>query len=110
MNKKEFASQIRVREKKYVHGYVIGLSLVGFWMISGPVLDHFYNLNQSKVLLNAWAAAGIIVILVLCAALLVYGSRRGVPCRHCGKRLFAIPGQIAVATGNCGYCGEKAFE
>lgn len=32
----------------------------------------------------------------------------GVKCRSCGKNI--VSSQIAIATGNCGYCGEKLFD
>ncbi len=109
MTKKEFVSQIQIREKKVRRGYFTGLTVVGLWMVSAPLLDHFYDLNKSKMLLQVWCGFGMAMCIAVFAVLLVYGNQRGVPCRHCGKRLFGIPGQIAVATGNCGYCGEKAF-
>ena len=110
MTKKESAPQILVREKKFKRGYFLGLAAMGLWMLVAPALDHFYNLNQSKILLQTWAVGGFILGVLFFVVFLVFSSQRGVPCRHCGKRLFGIPGQIAVATGNCGYCGEKAFD
>jgi hypothetical protein len=31
-------------------------------------------------------------------------------CPACGKPLAGNPGQIAIATGNCGHCGSPVFE
>lgn len=110
MTKKEFASQIRVRDSQFNRGLFIGFTVAGLWMFIAPLLDHFYDLNKSKFLLQAWYGLGCIIILAVLATLIVFGSRRGIPCPHCGKRLFGVPGQIVVATGVCGYCGERVFD
>lgn len=110
MTRKEFASEIQIREKQCRHVLYIGLAVVGIWMLSAPILDYFYNFNESKSLAQAWGIFGIVAIFAVAVVLAYFGSKRGMPCSHCKKQLFGIPGQIAVATGNCGYCGEKAFE
>lgn len=79
-------------------------------MVGGALLDGLLNWGGSTVFRQAYLIFGIILFVVYLMALVGSGVLRGVPCRHCKKRLFGIPGQIAVATGNCGYCGEKAFE
>ena len=110
MNKKEFASRIRIRDKKFYRVLFAGMTAVGIWMLSAPFLDHFYKFNEPKSVTLAWGIFGIAAILAVMMVLAFFGSQRGMPCPHCKKRLFGIPGQIAVATGNCGFCGEKVFE
>jgi len=34
--------------------------------------------------------------------------RDGLICRHCGKLIHSP--QLAIATGNCGHCGESLFD
>jgi hypothetical protein len=57
---------------------------------------------------------GVLVPMVASYVLFVWLQRRqcrrlGVACPHCGAPLIDIAGQIAVATGNCGNCGEKVL-
>jgi hypothetical protein len=81
---------------------------VGVGLIGGALLDNFLNWGGSTFLRYAYGVVGCIFIAAFFLAMAV--SQLGVPCPHCKKRLFGVAGQIAVATGNCGYCGEKAFE
>jgi hypothetical protein len=108
MTRKELGSQIRSRDRQNKWRTFIGLTLIGLWAVGGVFLDDFLNWGGSMFLRYAYSAAGFIVfaVFILCAV----ASQIGVPCPHCKKRLFAVAGQIAVATGNCGFCGEKVFE
>jgi hypothetical protein len=66
---------------------------------------------------SAWMGnlygGGLIVLLVVCVLWMLLTMRRvrrefGVKCRSCGKQI--LNSQIAIATGNCYYCGEKLFD
>jgi len=61
------------------------------------------------------------VVIGLIAFILVsYGSavwclnrqqkRFGHRCPNCGKRLLGFTARLAIATGNCGHCGEGVFD
>lgn len=36
-------------------------------------------------------------------------KRAGLVCRSCKGGLLGMPGNIAIATGNCPHCGQQAF-
>jgi hypothetical protein len=54
-----------------------------------------------------WCCIALIVILGVQVAL---AGSRSVKCPHCKKVQDRIHGHIAIATGYCGYCGEKIFD
>jgi hypothetical protein len=108
MTKKEFASQIRLRDKHVTRIIFIWMTVIGLWMIGGALLDNVLNWGGSDVFRQSYGIFGVVIIIAFFLALVVL--QRGMPCQHCRKRLFGVSAQIAVATGTCGYCGEKAFE
>lgn len=108
MSRKELAAQIRSRANQNKRQTIVGLTILGLWMIGGALLDSLLNWGGSTILRYAYGVLGCIFFVLF--LLFLAASQTGVPCPHCKKRLFGVVGQIAVATGNCGYCGEKAFE
>ena len=108
MTRKELASQIRSLDRKFKQRIFIVLTIIGLWMIGGTFLDNLLHWGGSTFLRQAYVVLGCAIFVAFLLVLAV--SQVGVPCPRCKKRLFSVPGQIAVATGNCGYCGEKAFE
>jgi hypothetical protein len=87
--------------------------LVAFWLIAMALADYAKDHGQPYLFggVDLREILGWMCVLSICglfAALLILG--RGVPCPNCCKPLCDIPAQIAVATGNCGYCGEKVFD
>lgn len=66
----------------------------------------------------AWASAvfliGMLVVVFGSIGLLMWFVKReqrrfGLLCPSCGKPLVGVCSQIAIATGNCGHCGERVF-
>jgi len=58
---------------------------------------------------------GLIVYIIAVYFGLLVSVRRNlntysILCPGCGKRILGFTGQIAIATGNCGYCGVKVFD
>lgn len=37
-------------------------------------------------------------------------KRFNLSCPSCGKPLLGVISQVAIATGNCGYCGARVFD
>ena len=50
-----------------------------------------------------------VVLMMVCIVIGGIANSR-VRCAKCGRQLQAIPAQIAVATGHCGFCGKVAFD
>ncbi len=110
MKKKEFASQIRLRESRFKRGVFAALTVLGLWMTCGPILDHLLNFRENEVIGQSYVIMGAILFGAFLVTLVVLGCQRGVKCPHCRKNLFGVAGQISVATGNCAFCGEKVFD
>ena len=71
---------------------------------------------SSRVPEQYQGAAGIsfLVLLVTNAAIFTLRSRgqakrAGLVCRSCNGGLLGMPGDMAVAIGNCPHCGQLAF-
>jgi hypothetical protein len=110
MTRQELAAQVRHHGKRSNRVLFIWTLTLGLWMVGGALLDSLLNWGGSTVFRQAYVVLGVVVFFVYLLVLGGSSGLRGVPCPHCKKRLFGISGQIAVATGICGYCGEKAFE
>ena len=61
--------------------------------------------------------AGISYLVLLIANAVIFtlrgrgqAMRAGLVCHSCNGGLLGIPGNIAVATGNCPHCGKRAFQ
>jgi hypothetical protein len=109
MNKHEFISGLHANDRKFFTRIFIWMVALALWAIGAAVLDNAFGFANSTALRYAYCFLGIAVfgtgfILVLA------GTERGMPCPHCHKRLFQIPGQITIATGVCCHCGERIFE
>jgi amino acid permease len=95
---------------------------LGFWMafffaaLFGciPLMRYIERQEQDYTWIGAVAAAGLLVFLLGNLSLMVwYGARQqrqfGHRCPHCNKALVGFGVQLAIATGNCGHCGERVF-
>jgi DNA-directed RNA polymerase subunit RPC12/RpoP len=107
MTKQEFVSQIRTRDHQYVIRGWIGLALIVIALGAVGLVQHLETHERSSKILYGLIAGFLLVGTV---ALICWGEGRGVRCPSCGTRLFGTRAQIAIATGNCGYCGQKVFE
>jgi hypothetical protein len=108
MTRKELASQLRFRASQQKLWSFIFMAIFGVWLIGGALLENLLHWDGSALFRQAYSVFGLIIFGAFCLAMVVIQA--GVPCPHCKRRLFGISGQIAVATGICGYCGEKVFE
>jgi Na+/proline symporter len=80
----------------------------------GVGLLSIYLDQQPKSLWMGWlclASMGVIALMFMVLAILVWHQRQrefGMRCRYCGKQIRNS--RKAIATGNCGFCGEKLFD
>jgi hypothetical protein len=111
--KPEFIRRLQAANRKSRQYFIAGVTALGLCMIGAAALTSWKehgglswtgSFDLWKVLL--WVGLIVMVLSVLIAG----AGNSGVPCVKCGKRLLGIAAQIAVATGNCEYCGEKAFD
>ena len=85
---------------------LFGVAVLDFAKVHGD-LAWSGDVSVMKLFLILWMIA---VVAVVIRVVIVNNGRHGVICPHCKKRLQAIPAQITVATGFCGFCGEQIFE
>jgi hypothetical protein len=108
MSKHEFISGLHANDRNFFKWLFIWMIALALWAMGAALLDNFLGFPNST-LRYAYCFLGIAVFGAGFIHLLA-GTERGMPCPHCHKRLFQIPGQITIATGICCYCGERIFE
>lgn len=114
--KHEFIAKCRERDRLSSRAAVVlgillvaaplGMALIDFARTRG-YLGWSGNVDVMKVFLVLWMIAFFVVVMRM---IVVSVGRYGVSCPHCKRHLQAIPAQITVATGFCGFCGEQVFE
>jgi hypothetical protein len=101
MTKAEGIRRLQVGERLMRRGIVMGITIMGLCLLASAAVSS-YNLQEIFV--------GIGVVLMLMCIVVGGIANSRVKCAKCGRQLQAVPAQIAVATGRCGFCGEKAFD
>lgn len=83
-------------------------------ILAPKIINHLGETDYFNwaVALDVYSALGI---LGCCVLALAFASRRlsqpyGVPCPACGGKLYRTSARLALMTGNCGFCGEKALD
>src|ERR1044071_6196904 len=101
MNRKELArvGQFQIRSALVV----VVIFAVGFGLsIAGILQKYVPSWTPNAVI--PWLGGGALVAIVV----LAFRGFVGLPrCRHCGAMLTGWLLHIAVASGNCGMCGES---
>jgi hypothetical protein len=80
----------------------------GLLVAAIPLLGRVPEQHQS--------VAGISYLMLLVASALIFtlrgrgqAKRAGLVCHSCKGGLLGMPGNMAIATGNCPHCGRQAF-
>lgn len=115
MNKQEFISRVRSDESKLGRIIFLWIGGTGLWIAFVAIADYATNGNNHDARIGSSGLSGVVTIIcavwflvfMLCA---VAAGLKQIKCPHCQRYMNSIPGQIAVATGFCGYCGEQIFE
>jgi hypothetical protein len=84
--------------------------LIGCAFVSSYLDEHSESYQWASKALGI----GLLVFLVTTMVLLVVFNHKwqkqfGYRCPKCNKRLFGFLAQLAIASGNCGYCGKPVF-
>lgn len=116
MTKQAFADLYRVENRKLTRRMAVwviiswGITLALIFNIR-PILDYVSGLDWIGSLKPYvfWGFAGFLT-LGLAFAVRSISYKNGVPCPKCGRLLFAGSAQIAVFSGNCGFCGAVVVE
>ena len=113
MNKQDYIEQRKFFEKKFKRNDWIYTSI----FISLLVVN-WYVVSVLDWLPESWAWLYLVIFFGLLFGNLyvikIFHRRQinnsGLKCYSCSQPLLADQGDIAIATGNCPMCGERAFE
>jgi hypothetical protein len=115
MTKQDFIS--RHKAWKQSTGKIGAIGVVCFFGILGVIafVDSYLQHHGWSTRIDS--ILGLIAIVLLLGLLpLVFWfqkhqqKRFGVICPSCGKPLVGRNGNVVIATGNCGSCGEKVYD
>jgi hypothetical protein len=113
MTKQEFI----VRQKamtKSSNKWASGFLAVFFGVLLAIALAARVDRDKSSVWVQVFCGVAFFGFLIGWIALLAWFAkwqqrRFRVLCPSCDKPLMGVSSQIAIATGNCGHCGESVF-
>lgn len=92
-----------------------GWLVVFFGGLFGVIfLSSYMEKHENFAWVGPATVIGLFVFLFGNLALMVWFGKRdqrqyGHRCPSCGKPLIGLSAQVAIATGNCGHCGESVF-
>src|SRR6267154_3905894 len=115
MTKQEYiAGQQTMTRVVKKHGRVFTITFFGACVALIP-LSIYTDSDKAVPWVSAVCVIGIMILLLLSAGLAQRFLKRqqslfGIQCRHCSKQILLSHSQIVIATGNCGFCGEKLFD
>jgi uncharacterized membrane protein (DUF485 family) len=110
MSKADFERRMGAlrRQKKPISvllNFLIFLWLLGMILVRAFAKRHL----EYKALPGAVILFASFLTLALAVGVAVWVQRKlQIPCERCGKNLFICTG-VVIATGNCGFCGEKVL-
>ena len=115
MTKEEFITKqqaMNSRMKKR-SGWWVALFFGGL-LACIPLVSYIERHEEEYRWIGAVFGISVLVLFFGSAALAVFCAskeqrRFGHRCPHCKKPLIGISAQLAIATGNCGQCGNKVF-
>jgi hypothetical protein len=95
--------------KRLIWWFVVFLGAVGAMI----PLSNYMERHEEFTWVGNVVGIGLLFLLlgsIVCLLLFTKRWQReyGIQCRNCGKQI--LNSQLAIATGNCGYCGEKLFD
>ena len=111
MTKQEF---IIARESFYIQfkkfEYIGFVAILGLMIVPIFIFNYFFGFD-----LGTANKLGFVTFIVL--SVIYYGRKRekmfvdsGLNCISCNQSMMSMNSDIAVATGSCPSCGEKAFD
>jgi hypothetical protein len=114
MTKQEFISKQRTMEQNG-NKRMMGWLLLFFGVLLGGIpFSHYIEAHPEKTWIGPLFGMGAFLFLLANLALLTWFTKHqqkrfGVSCPKCGKPIIGFNVKIAIATGNCGNCGEPVF-
>ena len=116
MTKEEFIERKKAFDARPDWPFRIFLSVYAVGVFSWDWITE--RVNEVNVSLLSWGVKNIVGLLVLFTIGFAFlrgwrnkrrAQQKGLLCVHCSELLTDNLGILAIATGNCGKCGQKAF-
>jgi hypothetical protein len=110
MTKQELISRQKAMTRRIL---VVLIVFFGLLLANVP-LGIFMDIKKPATWIQVLYGAAFFGFLIGSVLLSIWLQKRelrrfGLHCPSCGKPLIGIIGQIAVATGACGHCGERVL-
>lgn len=114
MKKSEFISRHRTMEQRGNKRMIGWLVLFFGVLIAGIPLSRYTEAHPEMTWIGRLLDIGLLIFLLANFALLAWFTKHqqkrfGISCPGCGKPIMGFNVKIAIATGNCGNCGEPVF-
>ena len=90
---------------------VLMVVIISFGAVVGWVIRRWENeiINRSPILL--WILVGLTACFFVTAMFAIrFSNQLLLKCPHCRKLLGGFSSQVVVASGNCGYCGQRIID
>ena len=115
MTKQEFIARQRALNDISTTKALVWIVVFFATLIGGAVLAGYVERRPELTWLGPVLGVSFGVIMLGCFALALWfvirsQKRHGHRCPTCRKSLMGCTAQIAIATGNCGFCGVNVFE
>jgi hypothetical protein len=114
MTKDEFHSIYRKAGKQFnILGIIFLIYFFGMTFAISKLLDFIKTHTVErwvKLIPISLLLASFVILAILILFLRHKTKIQGLMCKNCKKLLVGQLGQIAIASGNCGNCGQKLFD
>lgn len=113
MTKQEYIAKQRAMTQG-VNRRLLWWALVAFGAFGAMIaFANYIDKHEQAASMGNLLGVGLMILLLGSFVGLNFFVKRqqrefGIKCRSCGKQI--LNSQFAIASGNCGYCGEKLFD
>ena len=115
MRKQELISKQKELARSSTKRLIVCFLLLTCFVMAIVPLSRYFAKHEDLSWINRVLGPCFPVVLMVTMVLLFLLEMRqrrqlGVSCPKCGKPLVGASAQVAIATGNCGHCGEEVFD
>src|SRR5262249_41358097 len=115
MTLEQFRSNLRVYQKyEWISAGCFMAGVVTMTGVGSLVAQRVKEVGFDALSIVVLLAAFIGIVALMGYGAVRYPNRRmrelGLLCPSCKKQLITFGSQVVIATGRCGYCGEKVLE
>ena len=105
MTRAEFIQSFRQSQKRQ-NRFGFGVcGLLALTAIAGIPFAEAVDLDHPSPVLIVFGLFGAVMVVGACV-LVRLSLKATLKCPRCGKQIVGLSGQVVIASGRCGYCGE----